>query len=1069
MKSPGTGNAKDDDLLKLTQERLLTAQRIGKMGNWELDIASKSLWWSDQVYRIFSLTPDRFEPTYAGFVSHIHPADIPRFQSAQENAMSGQATLDIEHRIVTGDGETRWVHELGELQLGSSGKVEKLAGTVQDITARKHAEAQLQLLETAVSRLNDIVVITEAEPIDEPGPRIVMVNEAFERRTGYKRHEVLGRSPKLLQGAKTQRSELDRIRKALEHWQPVRAELINYTKSGEEFWLELDIVPIADATGWFTHWVSIERDITGRKRMDEDRDRLFNLSMDMLSVGSFDGYLTQVNPAWTQALGWSADELTTQPWLNFVHPQDRQATIQTGERLALGQQARNFQNRYRCKDGSERWLSWNSYPLLESREIFSVARDITGQKVSEAALADSRRAQTLLSRCNEALIRSESESDLLARVCQIAVEVGEFRLAWIGYASDDPQKLVVPQVHAGEENGYLSRARITWSEHEPAGRGPTGRVIRGADAVVVPDMENDPSVAPWLEAARKHGLRGVVCLPLKDSKRTFGALVLYMSEARAPSTDELKLLDKLAANLAFGIGTFRSRKERQIADSLLREQASLLDKAQDAILVRDLAHRVTYWNAGAERLYGWTGAEVIGRSVCEFFYFDLVAFETAMELLKQKGEWMGQLAHKRRDGGDVVVEARWTLLRDDSGQPLSVLVINTDITERLALEERLRQSQRLESMGQLTGGVAHDFNNLLTVILGNAELLTEQIGANAAQRALAETIMGAAQRGADLTQRLLAFARKQALDPKVTDVNRLLADLDGLLKRALGEHIEIAFVRGAGLWPALVDPAQLENAVLNLCLNARDAMPQGGRLTIETCNTRIDDDYASKHDEVKAGQYVLLAVSDTGTGVAPDHLARVFEPFFTTKEKGKGTGLGLAMVYGFVKQSGGHASIYSEPGHGTTVKLYLPQAVGQEPVAEPSGSDTQLTGGNETILMVEDDEFVRRYAEGQLRRLGYTVLVAENGLQALRLLRVHDSIDLLFTDVVMPGMGGRELAEQARKLRPGLRVLYTSGYTENAIVHHGRLDPGVLLLNKPYRRIELAQKIRAALAVDEVI
>jgi signal transduction histidine kinase/CheY-like chemotaxis protein len=402
-----------------------------------------------------------------------------------------------------------------------------------------------------------------------------------------------------------------------------------------------------------------------------------------------------------------------------------------------------------------------------------------------------------------------------------------------------------------------------------------------------------------------------------------------------------------------------------------------------------------------------------------------------------------------------------TLMQELNDTARSLQQQQQDIAE---LGERLRQSQRLEAVGQLTGGVAHDFNNLLTVVMGNAELLTELNRDDARQRVLAEMIATAAQRGADLTQRLLAFARKQALAPKVVDLNTLLAGLDPMLRRTLGEHIEIEMIRAAGLWPAQVDPGQLENALLNLCLNARDAMPRGGRLTLETANARLDADYAARHAEVVPGQYVMVAVTDTGAGIAPEHLKRVFEPFFTTKEPGKGTGLGLAMVYGFIKQSAGHVSVYSEPGQGTSVKLYLPRATSAAvPGAEGAG-EAAPQGGRGCILLVEDDEQVREYAAAQLRSFGYTVLEAADGPAALTLLQQRGPIDLLFTDVVMPGgMNGRVLADTARGLQPGLRVLYTSGYTENAIVHHGRLDEGARLLSKPYRRSELDRAVREAL------
>jgi signal transduction histidine kinase len=381
------------------------------------------------------------------------------------------------------------------------------------------------------------------------------------------------------------------------------------------------------------------------------------------------------------------------------------------------------------------------------------------------------------------------------------------------------------------------------------------------------------------------------------------------------------------------------------------------------------------------------------------------------------------------------------------------------------LNDRLTRSQRLEAVGQLTGGVAHDFNNLLTVVLGNADLLAELCADDPQRRSLAEMIAEAAQRGAALTRQLLAFARRQPLAPQAIDINQQVAAFDPLLRRTLGEHIEIELVRGAGLWPAMVDAAQLQNALLNLCLNARDAMPSGGKLTLETANVALDRAYAEQAPDVVPGQYVMLAVSDTGHGIAPEHLARVFEPFFTTKEKGRGTGLGLAMVYGFAKQSGGHVSVYSEPAHGTTVKLYLPRALGDKPVGAPPAPQTSAArGGEETVLVVEDDEAVRLLVCNDLRALGYRVLQAADGREALVVLDAQQ-VDLLFTDVVMPGgLSGRQLADEACRRRPTLRVLYTSGYTENAIVHHGRLDPGVMLLAKPYRRVDLAGAVRAALA-----
>ncbi len=387
-----------------------------------------------------------------------------------------------------------------------------------------------------------------------------------------------------------------------------------------------------------------------------------------------------------------------------------------------------------------------------------------------------------------------------------------------------------------------------------------------------------------------------------------------------------------------------------------------------------------------------------------------------------------------------------------------------------ATESQVRQAQKMEAIGQLTGGVAHDFNNILTVITGTIEIIADALKDRPQLASIANMIDDAATRGADLTQHLLAFARRQPLQPRSVDVNTLVLDSAKLLKPTLGEHIDIEPVLAQQVAPALIDPSQLSTAILNLALNARDAMPNGGKLTLQTRNVILDENYARANNDVTPGNYVMIAVSDTGVGMPPEVMDKVFEPFFTTKEVGKGSGLGLSMVYGFVKQSNGHIKIYSEVGHGTTVKLYLPRAAGLANADAPPEDRGDPVRGGETILVVEDDPLVRQYVLTQIQSLGYTTLSASNGAEALAVIDSGKPIDLLFTDVIMPGnMNGRELAEQAASRRPEIRVLFTSGYTENAIIHHGRLDPGVLLLAKPYRRSDLATLIRAALVAPVAV
>ena len=502
-----------------------------------------------------------------------------------------------------------------------------------------------------------------------------------------------------------------------------------------------------------------------------------------------------------------------------------------------------------------------------------------------------------------------------------------------------------------------------------------------------------------------------------------------------------------------------------VLDLTARKQAEekyrlLMERAHDAILVLDQTGLVIEANRTAGVMLGRPREDMIGRP-----FRSVVDPAGAPELdclLTPGSTGLIQLRLAGADGNGL--DAEMSAARVSIGGQELVIVIGRDITQRLRLEQQLRQSQKMDAIGQLTGGVAHDFNNLLTVITGAADILTDGLSGEPELAAIGGMIEQAASRGADLTRQLLAFARKQPLQPRDTDINSLVAETGKLLRPTLGEQIEIDLRLQTDCWRALIDPSQLSTALINLAVNARDAMADGGKITFGTTNVSFEPSASEPHPEVTLGDYIMITVSDTGVGIPPAIRDKVFEPFFTTKEFGKGTGLGLSMVYGFVKQSGGHIKIDSEEGHGTTISLYLPRGI-QEAVLPNVTATSELQRGSETILVVEDDALVRNYVVAQLKSLGYHTITAANGPEALALLDQNVAFDVLFTDVIMPGgMNGRELADAVTRRRPGVPVLYTSGYSEAAIMHNGRLDPGVALLNKPYRQADLARSMRQVLA-----
>ncbi len=620
----------------------------------------------------------------------------------------------------------------------------------------------------------------------------------------------------------------------------------------------------------------------------------------------------------------------------------------------------------------------------------------------------------------------------------------------------------------------LARQRMSYSERVIRQRGSPAEAIRSirtgtelmdqiraeAEAIIAAQ-----SAAYRVEQSRLERQAGLTSLAMAAGVVLCLAIIGWLFALRGREVERRRRLEEQLRALNLEL---EERVEQRSAD--VRRAGELLtavvENLPDMILLKEPAgegFRYLLVNAAGERLIGRNRSDILGKTEGELF-----PAEEARQIVEANRAVMqsGQprtFTDRKLTGGEGVrtVETRMVPIPNGSGRPALILAIIRDVTRAKSMEEQLRQLQRIDAIGRLTGGVAHDFNNLLAIIHGNSELLRARLDDGSEEAAMADDVVSAAGRGAELVRRLLAFARMQHLEPEPVDLGARLPNVMALLERTLGEKVHVRVKPAKGLWPAIVDPTQVDDALVNLAINARDAMPGGGTLTIETQNVSLDADYAASHVEVSPGDYVMLAVSDAGTGMPPDVVARAFEPFFTTKEEGKGTGLGLSQVFGWVKQSGGHIKIYSELGYGTTVKLYLPRARrhGEEKAAE---KESATPTGDETVLVVEDNPNVRRTVIRQLHDLGYRTLEAESGAEALRQVRDGARFDLMLTDIVMPGgMTGYQLADELRRERPGARLLFTSGYTELAVAPgQGRKEA---LLSKPYRKQDLGRAVRIAL------
>jgi PAS domain S-box-containing protein len=845
----------------------------------------------------------------------------------------------------------------------------------------------------------------------------------------------------------------------------------------------------------------LERELQRRKILEarvaeremELADFLDNAVVGLHKIDA-NGIIIWANRAELDLLGYPAGEYIGRPAADFLVPRERAADLL--KRAQAGEPFRDEHVQMRCKNGSTKDVLINSNPLVVDGKFVctrSSMRDVTKQWTVEGHLRSEAQRWEILHRIGSALSGDLDLERIVQTVTDAAVQLTSAQFGAFFYNVEKPEGgsyMLYSLAGAPREafaNFPMPRATALFG---PTFRGE--RIIRIDDVLAHPDYGKS---APYHGMPKGHlPVRSYLAVPVigREGKVHGGLFFGHSTPGTFSQRDEL-IVGGIAAQAAIALENaylFRESQrthqqlqqlnqelEQRVAERTSELQRSevqfreLVSAVVDyAIYMLDVDGHIASWNAGAERIKGYSKSEVIGKHFSMFYTpedREQRVPQRALAVATTTGKYEAEAWRVRKDGqrfwASVVLDA----IYNEAGMVVGFAKVTRDLTERRLIEEQLRQSQKMEAIGQLTGGVAHDFNNLLTVIVGNLETIWRHAPPEDGKlrRALDQVTRGA-QRAVTLTQQLLAFSRRQPLNPKPTDINRLVAGMSDLVRRTIGENISVETVLAGGLWRIEIDAHQLESALLNLAVNARDAMPEGGKLTIETANAHLDDSYADRYPELVAGQYVVLCVTDTGTGMSTDVIAHAFEPFYTTKPIGQGTGLGLSQVYGFVKQSGGHVKLYSEVGQGTTVKIYLPRMSAQADEPEEMALLSPPTGGrDEVVLVVEDDDDVRLFTTESLRELGFSVLQAHDAPSALKLLQIRPEVQLIFTDVGLPGMNGAQLVAAARALRPDIKVLFTTGYARNAIVHQGRLDPGVELITKPFTRVQLASRIRDVLDV----
>jgi PAS domain S-box-containing protein len=901
------------------------------------------------------------------------------------------------------------------LLLDESGDPCGMWAIVRDITERKWAEEMLREYEEVVEGSDEMIAVVDRDYC------YLLANRAFLDQRGMERENVVGSSVAEVLGeeffARVVKDKLDECFQG----NVVQCEAKDpYTKLGERD-IFVSYFPIEGHRG-VDRAAVIMQDITERKQAEarlkgseEKFRKAFMTGADAFYIATLNaGLILEVNDCFQEVFGYTREEVIGKTSIQldlYADPADRAKMV--SEVKSKGY-VRNMEIRARRKRGEIFPLLISVNLLRESGEqlILGVLRDITEGKRAEEALKESEeRYRTLFENAPVGIYRTTPEGRSLA--------VNPALAKMLGYS--------------------------------------TIRDLLGRDL----NAESFEAEYPRSHFMALMEERGEVSGLESAWRRKDGGIVNIRENARAIRDDSGKIV--------YYEGTVENITENKRAEAEHVRLVTAIEQSVEAVVITDIHGTIEYVNPAFTRITGYSREEARGQNprILKSGKHDPVVYQQLWATILKGEVWHGELINRRKDGSLYTEEVNIAPVRNPRGELTHFIATKQDVTERKSLEKRLRQAARLEAIGTLAGGVAHDFNNHLTIINGYSDLVLNRLNSDDPLRGHLEEIKKAGERAASLTRQLLAFSRQQVLAPRILDLNALVADVQKMLRRLIGEDIDLAMVRDPALGRVKADPGQIEQILMNLAVNARDAMPQGGKLGIETANIELDDAYARTHPVVTPGHYVMLAVSDTGIGMDAQTQAHIFEPFFTTKKMGKGTGLGLAMVYGTVKQSGGYIWVYSEVGRGTTFKIYLPRIEEIDEPVQASEARRRPVAGSETILLVEDDEVVRALAARILQECGYKVLESENPEDALQVgERQKEPIDLLLTDVVLPGMSGRKVAEHLAFLRPGMKVLYMSGYTDDTIVRHGVLEADTFFLQKPFTPIALARKVREVLDAD---